>query len=147
MDKLQQKIKEGNKPPKRASWWSRNGYYVWRVILFPIYLIIIADRAYEDWQVRRQKLDKAKTDKILTAWLVKHGEVDEGCLWFSPDWNYFSIRLDGWLGWKYKYYLHAFKYILYSELVKSWTPPMFARTEEKDQYGDRWVKFIPERIN
>lgn len=145
MDKLKQKIKEGNKP-KRPSWWSRNGYKVWRVILFPVYLWILGFRAFEDWMVKRQKLDDKKDDEILSAFLAKRAEVDEGCLWYCTAWHYYSIRVDGWLKIKYRYYLKAFRRTLMDKFEKSWVPPMFARMEETDQFGDKWIKFIPEKI-
>ncbi len=117
MDKLKQKIKEGNKP-KRPSWWSRNGYKVWRVILFPVYLWILGFRAFEDWMVKRQKLDDKKDDEILSAFLAKRAEVDEGCLWYCKEWHYYSIRVEGWLNIKYRYYLKAFRRTLMDKFVE-----------------------------
>lgn len=74
-------------------WWNRNGYKVMRIILFPIWLAVLAQEKIKSWLNNKQKWSDKKADKILNYYIPRTADWDkeDKSFYFFDDgrgWNY-----------------------------------------------------------
>ncbi len=119
-------IKAINKKEKNSTfykWWSRNGYKVWRVVFFPVWLAMIAKTKITKWLNSREVWDEKRVDKILNYYIPRRAEwdnkdkcfyfFDNGCGWSMCFAKKYLKRKDrrfwnvhrGWVGGDIRSYL------------------------------------------
>lgn len=87
MNKEVEKAMKRKKENRFAKWWRANGYRVWRVLLFFIWIPMrISDKLDA-----RQKWSKERADKILSYYVPRQAE------WDASDKSFYFF--DNGLGW------------------------------------------------
>lgn len=88
------KAMQGNKKEHKVrKWWSKNGYKILRVILFPLLIGSILTDEVREWLDSRQVWSEERATEILNYYIPRMCEWDEKnqCLYF----------FDNGEGWKY----------------------------------------------
>ena len=85
-------IKEKNKKHPIRKWWNKNGYKVIRVILFPIWICIVATEIINEYFNSRQKWSDERANEILSYYIPRKSDWDEETKTF-----YF---FDNGMGWR-----------------------------------------------
>lgn len=62
---------------KTTAWWRSNGYKVWRVILFPIYLTQLAKNKYNRKVNAAQVWDEKRSAEILSYYIPRYADWSE----------------------------------------------------------------------
>ena len=92
MNKEVIKVMQGKKQESNArEWWRKNGYKVWRVVLFPIWALALLKDKYNAWQSKRQTWSKERAAEILNYYIPRASKWDPNTKTF-----YF---FDNGLGW------------------------------------------------
>lgn len=150
------KAMQGKKKHKARKWWSKNGYKVWRIVLFPIWTCIKAKEKITEHLNNRQEWNEERADEILSYFIPRraHWNEKEQCFYFFDNgmgWNIalakkYLKRKDrrfwkvncGWWGGKMRSYLvgnfqlEGFtKNIL---MCNDWTEITFDLNADMDEY-------------
>ena len=102
-------IKEKNKKHPFRKWWNKNGYKVIRVILFPIWICIVATEIINEYFNSRQKWSDERANEILSYYIPRKSDWDEetktfyffdnGLGWGNLAKNYLKLKDRRW--WNY----------------------------------------------
>lgn len=74
-------------------WWDKNDYKVVRVILFPIWLAILAHEKIGSWLNSKQKWSAERADEILNYYIPRRAD------WSEEDKSFYFF--DNGMGWSY----------------------------------------------
>ena len=123
MNKEIVKAMQGKKEHKARKWWRKNGYIVWRVVLFPLWIGEILRHEINTRLNSKQEWNEERANKILNYYIPRRAEWDdkEQCFYFFDNgmgWNLalakrYLKRKDrrfwkvncGWWGGKMREYL------------------------------------------
>ena len=85
------KAMQGKKEHKARKWWRKNSYKVWRVVLFPLWIGILAWNEINKRLNDKQKWSEERANEILNYYIPRSSEWDEKeqCFYF----------FDNGLGW------------------------------------------------
>lgn len=100
MNKETIKAMQGKKERKARKWWRKNGYKVWRVVLFPLWMLALLKNKITTYLDNRQKWDEDRANKILSYYIPRRSE------WVDKEKTFYFF--DNGMGWAYgcaKYYL------------------------------------------
>ena len=85
-------------------WWSKNGYKVMRVILFPVWLFVLA----QDWIYNHIEWSEERADKLLNYFVPRY------CNWDDEEKTfYFFSNSYGWYFGSAKHYLKIRDYLFW----------------------------------
>lgn len=68
--------KKETKANKIRKWWNNNDYKVWRVILFPIWIVTIIKDKTNKWLNSRQVWNEERAKKIFNYYIPRRAEWD-----------------------------------------------------------------------
>jgi hypothetical protein len=85
-------INEKNKKHPIRKWWNKNGYKIMRVILFPIWICIVATEIINEYFNSRQKWSDERANEILSYYIPRKSDWNEETKTF-----YF---FDNGMGWR-----------------------------------------------
>ena len=68
--------KKQKKHPIRK-WWNKNGYKVWRVVLFPLWICICAKEKFVEYLNSRQSWNEERANQILSYYVPSKSDWDE----------------------------------------------------------------------
>jgi hypothetical protein len=91
-------IKAMNRKEKKHTfrkWWSKNGYKVMRVVLFPIWIATIIYERVQRWINARNHWNSARADEILSYYIPRRAE------WDNEDKSFYFF--DNGMGWSLSY--------------------------------------------
>ena len=115
--------KKRTKMDEIRKWWSKNGYKVMRVVLFPIWWCIVLKDKVTTWLNSRQKWNSERADQILSYYIPRRARwnKEEKIFYFFDNgmgWNIgyakkylkmkdrrFWYNRCGWAGGKIRSYL------------------------------------------
>lgn len=88
-------IKAMTKKEKKSiipAWWKKNSYKVWRVVLFPLWIILVGAEKLEKWLNSRQVWSVARANEILNYYVPRYASWSEEdkCFYFFDNgygWN------------------------------------------------------------
>lgn len=85
------KAMQGKKENRARKWWRKNGYKVWRVVLFPLWIGEILWNEINKRLNGKQKWNEERANEILNYYIPRSSEWDEKeqCFYF----------FDNGLGW------------------------------------------------
>ena len=70
-----------NRKPKEKSklrkWWDKNQYKVWRVVLFPIWIVDLIHEKTINWLNNRQKWNEERAKEIFNYYIPRRAEWDK----------------------------------------------------------------------
>jgi len=89
------KAMQSKKKHKTHSWWHENGYKVWRVVLFPLWLNSLAWKEINRRLDSKQGWNEERATEILNYYIPRRGEWDEE----EQDFYFF----DNGMGWTLNY--------------------------------------------
>ncbi len=146
------KAMQGKKEHKARKWWRKNGYKVWRVVLFPLWALALLKDKITAHLNSRQEWDEERANKILNYYIPRRSEwiEKEQCFYFFDNgmgWNLalakrFLKRKDrrfwkvncGWWGGKMREYLvEKFQLEGFTKVVGTcddWTEMIFNLNKE-----------------
>lgn len=117
------KAMQGKKEHKARKWWRKNGYKVWRVVLFPLWGCVKAKEKITERLNKRQEWNEERANEILNYYIPRCAKWNEKeqCFYFFDNgmgWSFacakkFLKRKDrrfwkvncGWWGGKMREYL------------------------------------------
>ena len=76
---------------KRRTWWYKNGYKVRRIVLFPIWGIILLKDRINAWLDSKQEWDKERATEILNYYIPRASE------WNDENQSFYFF--DNGMGW------------------------------------------------
>lgn len=84
MNKEIVKAMQGKKEHKARKWWRKNGYKVWRVVLFPVWACVKAKEKITEQLNNRQKWSEERANEILNYYIPRRSEWNEKeqCFYF-----------------------------------------------------------------
>jgi len=92
MNKEIVKAMQGKQESKARKWWRKNGYKVWRVVLFPLWACIKAKEKITEQLDNRQEWSEERANEILNYYIPRasHWHDEEKCFYFFDNgmgWN------------------------------------------------------------
>ena len=84
-------INEKNKKHPFRKWWNKNGYKVMRVILFPIWIGMVAKDKINEYLASRQKWSDERAKEILNYYIPRRAD------WCEEDKTFYFY--DNGMGW------------------------------------------------
>lgn len=89
------KAMQGKKEHKVHKWWRKNGYKVWRVVLFPLWALALLKDKITAHLNSRQEWDEERANEILNYYIPRRADWDEKeqCFYF----------FDNGMGWGIAY--------------------------------------------
>lgn len=92
MNKEIVKAMQGKKEHKARKWWRKNGYKVWRVVLFPIWALVLLKDKLNSKLNNRQEWNEERATEILNYYIPRCAEWNEKeqCFYFFDNgmgWN------------------------------------------------------------
>lgn len=86
------KAMQGKKEHKVHKWWRKNGYKIWRVVLFPIWAYMEVKEKVTKWLDNRQAWNEERANEILNYYIPRasHWHGKEKCFYFFDNgmgWN------------------------------------------------------------
>ncbi len=123
MNKEIVKAMQGKKEHKVRKWWRKNSYKVWRVVLFPLWMLALLKDKITTYLDSRQEWNEERANEILSYYIPRRSDWDdkEQCFYFFDNgmgWSlslakHFLKRKDrrfwkvncGWCGGKMREYL------------------------------------------
>lgn len=94
------KAMQSKKEHKARKWWRKNGYIVWRVVLFPLWAGEILWNEINKRLNSKQEWNEKRANEILNYYIPRRSE------WVDKEQTFYFF--DNGLGWAYgcaKYYL------------------------------------------
>lgn len=150
-------VKAMNKKPqnikiqKAKKWWVNNGHIVFRVILFPIWIMIIIDNKTNHWLNSKNSWDENRVNEILNYYIPRNSHwdeytktlyfIDNGMGWGNniryikrKDRRFWKVNC-GWYGGEIRTFLiHEFELEGFTKEIKNtydgWTKINFILNEE-----------------
>lgn len=155
MNKEIVKAMRGKKEHKVRKWWNKNGYKVWRVVLFPLWIGELLKDKIEKYLNSKETWSEKRANEILNYYIPRRATWDEeaqcfdffdnGLGWYFGSAKKFVKRKDhrfwkvncNWYGGKMRDYLvNSFqlegftKEVLMSDY--NWTQIAFYRNKEQN---------------
>lgn len=89
------KAMQGKKEHKAREWWRKNGYKVWRVVLFPLWIGEILWHEINTRLNRKEEWNEERASEILNYYIPRRAEWDEKeqCFYFFDNGLGWSIAL------------------------------------------------------
>lgn len=89
------KAMQGKKEHKARKWWRKNSYKVWRVVLFPLWVLVLLKDEITAHLNSRQEWDEERANEILNYYIPRRADWDdkEQCFYF----------FDNGMGWGIAY--------------------------------------------
>lgn len=148
------KAMQGKNEHKAHRWWNKNNYKVFRIIFFPIWVIMVLKDKIVTYLDSKEKWDEKRADKIFNYFIPRRAEWDneEKCFYYFNNglgWSLtyakkFLKRKDrrfwkvncGWYGGKMrKYLIEQFQLEGFTKEVRDtwddWTDISFKLIENK----------------
>ena len=100
MNKEIVKAMQSKKEHKVRKWWRKNGYKVWRVVLFPLWMGELLWNKINKSLNSRQEWNEERANEILNYYIPRRSE------WVDKEKTFYFF--DNGIGWAYgcaKYYL------------------------------------------
>lgn len=88
------KAMQGKKEHKIHKWWSKNGYKVLRVILFPFWISSLLFKKIRIWLNSKEKWSEERAAEILNYYIPRNSE------WDAKDKTFYFF--DNGMGWNIK---------------------------------------------
>lgn len=88
------KAMQCKKEHKARKWWSKNGYKIWRVVLFPLWIGDLLKNKIDEHLNSKEEWNEERANKILNYYIPRRAEWDEE----EQDFYFF----DNGLGWNVK---------------------------------------------
>lgn len=88
------KAMQGKKEHKARKWWSKNGYKILRIILFPFWTGSILLNKIRAWLNNRQEWNEERAAEILNYYIPRKSE------WDTKDKSFYFF--DNGMGWNIK---------------------------------------------
>jgi hypothetical protein len=81
------------KEKKRTSrkWWSKNGYKIMRVVLFPVWIGLVVAEKIENWLNSRNSWNEERADEILSYYIPRKAK------WNNEEKSFYFF--DNGMGW------------------------------------------------
>lgn len=95
MNKEIVKAMQGKKEHKARKWWRKNGYKVWRIILFPLWMGERLKDKIEKHLNSKEEWNEERINEILNYYIPRRAEWEE-------EEHYFYF-FDNGMGWNYYY--------------------------------------------
>jgi hypothetical protein len=138
-----------NRKPKEKSkirkWWDKNDYKVWRVILFPIWIVALTYKKIINWLNNRNSWNEERAKEIFSYYIPRRAEWDKN----NNEFYYFNNGY-GWSIYYAKKYLKrkdrrfwkvnsgAWGYKMRSYLIDEFELEGF--TKEEGNCSDGWTE-------
>jgi hypothetical protein len=138
-----------NRKPKEKSkirkWWDKNDYKVWRVILFPIWIVALTYEKIINWLNNRNSWNEERAKEIFSYYIPRRAEWDKN----NNEFYYFNNGY-GWSIYYAKKYLKrkdrrfwkvnsgAWGYKMRSYLIDEFELEGF--TKEEGNCSDGWTE-------
>ena len=89
------KAMQGKQEHKPRKWWRKNGYKVWRVVLFPLWILTLLNGKITTYLNSRQEWDEKRANEILNYYIPRRAKWDEKeqCFYFFDNGLGWSIAL------------------------------------------------------
>lgn len=89
------KAMQGKKEHKARKWWRKNGYKVWRVVLFPLWFGSLAWNELNKRLNRKQEWNEERANEILNYYIPRRSEWNEKeqCFYFFDNGMGWSMAL------------------------------------------------------
>ena len=89
------KAMQGKQESKARKWWRKNGYKVWRVVLFPVWACVKAKEKITEQLDNRQVWSEERANEILSYYIPRasHWHDEEKCLYFFDNGMGWSLAL------------------------------------------------------
>lgn len=124
-----------------CEWWGRNGYKVWRVVLFPVWAVIWSKNKIEEKRYNALKWDDERATTILDKTLPSLLDKDEdGTLWYFSDWRPYFYNRRGIHG-KNKRFAYKYNATICEFLFEKYQIEGYEKTIEKVTYNVCAIKF------
>lgn len=94
------KAMQGKQEHKARKWWRENGYKVWRVVLFPLWMGELLKNKIDKHLNNKEKWNEERANEILNYYILHRSE------WVDKEKTFYFF--DNGMGWTYgcaKYYL------------------------------------------
>ena len=105
-------IKAMNKKPRTESnfkkWWRKNGYKVWRVVLFPLWVFVWSRDKIKTYLNSRTEWSESRADEILNYYVPRCAD------WDNEDKTFYFF--DNGRGWSMSF---AKKYLVFL-IILNW---------------------------
>lgn len=84
MNKEVVKAMQSKREHKVRKWWRKNGYKIWRVVLFPLWAGEILWNEINTWLNRKEVWNEERANKILNYYIPRRSEWNEAeqCFYF-----------------------------------------------------------------
>lgn len=84
MNKEIVKAMQGKKEHKAYKWWRKNGYKVWRVVLFPLWISGLLKDKIDKYLNNKEEWNEERANEILNYYIPRRAEWDEKkrCFYF-----------------------------------------------------------------
>ena len=88
-------MQNNKKENKMSKWWCKNSYKIWRVVLFPLWLGLLAWNELNKRLNNKQEWSEERANEILNYYIPRRAEWDEKekCFYF----------FDNGMGWSLTY--------------------------------------------
>ena len=136
------------------NWWRANNYKIFRIILFPIWIVEMLVNKYNSWKDAQNKWDEARANEILNYYIPRYCEwndkeksfyfFDNGMGWNSvyakkylkrKDRHFWKVNCGWWGGDMRQYLLSTFELEGFTKEIgncwEGWTEITFYLNEEK----------------
>jgi hypothetical protein len=89
------KAMQGKQESKARKWWRKNGYKVWRVVLFPVWMLMLLKDKITTYLNSRQEWNEDRANEILNYYIPRCSEWDdkEQCFYFFDNGMGWSLAL------------------------------------------------------
>ena len=102
--KKQQRKQKPSKIKELKSWYKNKYYKIWRVILFPIYLCLLAHHKIKEYRYNKEIWDEERVNKILNYYIPRTAD------WNEEDKSFYFF--DNGYGWNLS---HAKKHLKFKD--------------------------------
>ena len=89
------KAMQGKQENKTRKWWRKNGYIVWRVVLFPLWIGEILRHEISTRLNGKEKWNEERANEILNYYIPRRSE------WIDKEQTFYFF--DNGIGWNYYY--------------------------------------------
>lgn len=88
------KAMQGKKEHKAREWWRKNGYKIWRVVLFPLWIGDLLKNKIDEHLNSKEEWSEERANEILNYYIPRRAE------WDAEDKSFYFF--DNGLGWNIK---------------------------------------------
>lgn len=139
---VEKAIKKANKKNSKISkikyWWSINDYKVYRVILFPICIIVTISEKIKNYSYSHNQWSKQEVDRILNYYVPRRAEYDKEEKTFYLYYSCFGETLENskkYLKRKDRKFWKKYNYAIHEYLKKEYELKGFKKVNHKCSNG------------